>query len=171
VTASARRMRIPVVTGIGHGGTLLSAFDDALRASGVHNYNLVPLSSVIPPETEVVPHERYVPPTDEHGHRLYVVKAEVRSDHVGTVIAAGVGWYQWGDGRGVFVEHETAGSTYEAVSAELDCRIRISLEDLCGARDVPFHPRRVRSKVTVAEVEDRPTSALVLAVYQSEPWR
>jgi arginine decarboxylase len=164
-------MQIPLVAGVGHGSTLLSAFDDALRACGVLNYNLIPLSSVIPPATDVVPMERYVPSTDEHGHRLYVVKAEMRSDHAGKHLGAGIGWYQWGDGRGVFVEHEAIGSTRGAVATEMDYRICNSLRDLCAARNVPFDLRLVRSHRVFAEVEDRPTCALVLAVYQSEGWR
>jgi arginine decarboxylase len=163
-------MDIPLVTGVGVGSTLLSAFDDALRACGVLNYNLIPLSSVIPPASNVVPSSRYTPNPDEHGHRLYVVKAEMRSDHAGTKLGAGIGWYQWGDGRGVFVEHEVIGSTREAVATELDYRICHSLRDLCAARDVPFDMQRVRSQCVFADVEDRPTCALVLAVYQTEGW-
>ena len=93
-------MNIPLVTGVGVGSTLLSAFDDALRACGALNYNLIPLSSVIPPASTVVPLPRYTSDPDEHGHRLYVVKAEVRSDDAGKRIGAGIGWYQWGDGHG-----------------------------------------------------------------------
>ena len=127
-------MQIPLVAGAGVGSTLLSAFDDALLSCGVLNYNLIPLSSVIPPASNVVLLPRYTPHPDEHGHRLYVVKAEMRSDHAGTQIGAGIGWYQWGDGRGVFVEHETIGSTRQEVAAELDYRICHSLRDLCAAR-------------------------------------
>jgi arginine decarboxylase len=164
-------MRIPIVSGIGRASTLLSSFDDALRACGVLNYNLIPLSSVIPPAAEVVPLERYATQLDEHGHRLYVVKADMRSDQGGVVIGAGIGWYQWGDGRGVFVEHETTAATREAAATELDYRICHSLRDLCDARDVPFKSSQMRSKVTIAEVDDQPTSVLVLAVYHSEPWK
>ena len=73
-------MRIPLVSGIGHGKTLLSSFDDALQRCGVCNYNLIPLSSVIPPRSEIVLVDRYATPPDEYGHRLYVVKADMRSD-------------------------------------------------------------------------------------------
>jgi arginine decarboxylase len=164
-------MNIPLVTGVGVGSTLLSAFDDALRAFGVLNYNLIPLSSVIPPASKVVPLPRYTSRPDEHGHRLYVVKAEMCSDHAGKQLGAGIGWYQWGDGRGVFVEHETIGSTRDDVAAELDYRNCHSLRDLCAARNVPFDTRRVRSQRVLAEVEDQPTCALVLAVFQAEGWR
>src|SRR4051794_19283644 len=91
-------LQIGVVTGIGHGSTLLSSFDDALRRCGVYNYNLIALSSIIPAGSEVI--DVFHAPDDEFGHRLYVVKAESRSDEVGRVVAAGIGWYQWSDGRG-----------------------------------------------------------------------
>lgn len=164
------RMTIPVVSGIGRGTTLLSSFDAALYRCGTHNYNLIPLSSVIPPAAEVIIADRYCAGSNEHGHRLYVVKADVRSDEAGKVIGAGIGWYQWGDGRGVFVEHTVIGSSREAVAAELDHRMCRSLRDLCDARDVSFHEQRLRSKIEIAEVDDRPTAVLVLAVYQSQRW-
>ena len=44
-------MQIPLIAAVGYGSSLLSAFDDALRACGVLNYYLIPLSSVIPPAT------------------------------------------------------------------------------------------------------------------------
>lgn len=165
------RMQIPIVTGTGCGCTLLSAFDGALFACGIHNYNVIPLSSVIPAAAEVVPVARYVPPLDEHGHRLYVVRAEVRSDRPGEAIAAGVGWYQWGDGRGLFVEHEVVGATREAVVCTLRDLTCHSLRDLCYTRGVPFVEQRVRLEVACAEVRDRPTSALVVAIFGARGWR
>lgn len=104
-------MDIPIVAGVGHGSTPLSAFDDELRACGVLNYNLIPLSSVMPPSARVHPIDRYHSSWEEHGHRLSMVKAEIRSDQPGLALGAGIGWYQWHDGRGVFVEHELAART------------------------------------------------------------
>lgn len=163
-------MRIPIVSATGSGRTLLSSFDHALRRCGVHNYNLLPLSSVIPPGSEVTPVDGYRPAGDEHGHRLYLVKADARSDVPGQGIAAGIGWYQWGDGRGVFVEHEGYGAT--AMRAEIEVRGLIceSLRDLCAFRDIPFDAARVGTRIEAAEVGDSPTTALVLAVYRAEAW-
>src|SRR5690606_8611394 len=47
------RLRIGVVGATGTGPTSLAAFDDALRAVGVANFNLIRLSSVIPPGSRV----------------------------------------------------------------------------------------------------------------------
>jgi arginine decarboxylase len=158
------------VDGVGRGPTLLSAFYAALFACGVCNYNLIPLSSIIPPGSEVVPSERFVSAGDEHGHRLYVVEAEMRSERPGLVVAAGIGWYQWGDGRGVFVEHETSGPSRDAASGKLDDLIWHSLRDLCADRAVEFRPEQMRPRTVCAEVGEEPTSALVLAVYQAPGW-
>jgi arginine decarboxylase len=168
--APQRRGQIPVVSGLGSGSTLLSSFDAALHACGVCNYNLIPLSSVIPPDTEIVPATRLTSPPEDHGRRLYVVKADARSDRPGDVVAAGIGWYQWGDGRGVFVEHEIVGRDRQAVADDLNGLICHSLGDLCAARDIPFLPGQMRSQVAVGDVGDRPTCALVIAVYQAEGW-
>ena len=163
-------MRIPIVAATGSGRTLLSSFDDALRRCGVHNYNLIPLSSVIPPGGEVTPDAGSRAAGDEHGHRLYVVKADARSAEPGEAIAAGIGWYQWGDGRGVFVEH--GAHAEPAMRAEIAVRTLIctSLPDLCAFRGVPFEEHRVGSRVQVATVEAAPTTVLVLAVYRTEGW-
>jgi hypothetical protein len=95
----------------------------------------------------------------------------MRSGHAGKQIGAGIGWYQWGDGRGVFVEPETIGSTRGEVASKLDYRIGHSLRDLCAARNVPFDMQLVRSQRVLAEVKDRQTCALALAVFQAEGWR
>ncbi len=46
-------MRIDIVWGGSEGKTLLSAFDRALLNAGIHNFNLIPLSSVIPPQSVI----------------------------------------------------------------------------------------------------------------------
>ncbi len=164
-------MRIPIVAGVGRGSTLLSAFDAALHACGIANYNLIPLSSVIPPGSEVAPVDRFSAEDDEHGHRLYVVKAEARSNQPGLAIAAGIGWYQWSDGRGIFVEHETIGATEAQAAAELRQQICHSLRDLCAVRGVPFLPELMRSEIASSLVGYQATSAIVAAIFQSQGWQ
>lgn len=46
--------RIYLCSGIGRGKTLLNAFDDALISAGVGNYNLIKVSSIVPPNIEIV---------------------------------------------------------------------------------------------------------------------
>lgn len=63
-------MRILVSHGTGDGPTPLAAFDSALLAAGVENYNLIRLSSVIPPGAGIE-RGRFTSDPDEYGRRLY----------------------------------------------------------------------------------------------------
>lgn len=164
-------MDIKIVKGAGQASTPLSAFDAALKDAGVYNYNLITLSSVIPPGSKVQKAERFETPVNEWGHKLYCVMAEERSNEAGKFIAAGVGWYQLDDGRGLFVEHHLIGDTQVAVESELHFRIKNSLKDLCTFRDIDFEDERRRMEVSIDQVKGHPASVLVMAVYQSEGWR
>lgn len=164
-------MEIKVVCGIGSGKTVLSAFDSALKDAGVYNYNLITLSSIIPPNSKVIRVKRYKTPPEEYGHKLYVVKAEIRSYEVGKFLAAGIGWYHFGeDKRGVFVEHEIIGETKVAVESELNLRIQNSLKDLCMNRNVKYNDKKVKTAISMIQITNHPTSVLALAVFQSEGW-
>jgi arginine decarboxylase len=168
-----RGLRIEVAAAIGHGATPLSSFDRALFAAGVHNYNLSLLSSVIPPASEVVSVDCCVRPPGEFGQRLWVVLAEERSTEPGVVLAAGIGWFQWGDGRGCFVEERFSARelSLEQAEAALRCRLTTALRDLCATRDVPFDESRVGARIAVCPVGGAATTALAVATYQSEGWR
>ena len=156
--------------GVGIGKTTLSAFDAALKRAGVYNYNLITLSSIIPPLSKVKLVRRYETSPADYGHKLYVVKAETRSYEVGKYIAAGLGWYQVDDGRGVFVEHEIIGDTKLAVESEIQWRITNSLKDLCTSRRYQFSEKNVKIAIAITQIMHHPTSVLVIAVYQSEGW-
>lgn len=163
-------MVITVIKGAGEGTTPLSAFDSALKDAGVYNYNLITLSSVIPPKTTVEKKMSYKTPEGEWGHKLYCVMAEERSERTGKFIAAGVGWYQLEDGRGLFVEHHITGDTKEVAESVIMTRIKNSLQDLCRFRDIKWDDSSMNFEISVAEVKAQPASVLVIAVYKSEGW-
>jgi arginine decarboxylase len=157
-------VRIVVTRGTGEGPTSLAAFDAALLAAGVENYNLIRLSSVIPPDAEI---ERgtFVSDPDEYGQRLYIVMAEQRATVPGTGAYAGVGWVQEPeDGRGLFVECE--GETH----AEVHDEIVATLDSMTAARGHGYDYGPVESEITGIECSGRPVAAVVIAVYKSEPW-
>ena len=162
-------MNIYITSGKGYGKTPLSAFDAALKGAGVYNYNLITLSSIIPPNT-VIRMKKFRSTPAEYGNRLYVVKAEIRSRESGKYIGSALGWYQLADGRGVFVEHEEIGETKEAIGANLREEIHKSLTDLCKFRRFPIIKKNMKMKISLVKVEDSPACALVIAVYKSEPW-
>lgn len=109
-------MEIELVWGTGEGATALSAFDAALADGGIHNYNLVTLSSVIPEGASVIRRGRHTR-TWPVGEFVGTVLSENASTVTGETIAAGLGWAQADEG-GVFFE-ATAEST-ENVEALLN---------------------------------------------------
>lgn len=181
--ADVHRSVIDVTSGIGSGPTKLSAFDAALREAGIANFNLIHLSSVIPPGSEIVksPVQRHPfirahveQPSEDHGEhrqlgawgdRLYVVLADRRVERPHEEAWAGVGWVQEeATGRGLFVEH--AGHSESQVQADIES----SLEGLIRGRpDVRFGPGDLLIRGTVCI--DEPVCALVAAAFESEPWR
>ncbi len=158
---------ITVRSAIGHGPTGLAAFDGALQLAGIHNFNLIVLSSVIPPRTEV-----HIDPSPEPertpgdwGDRLYVVIAEHRATTPGETAAAGIGWVQDDDnGRGLFVEH--SGPSADRVRADLAATMSAMTESRGGG----FGPLRTLVTETTCDGTEA-ACALVVAIYGSEPWR
>lgn len=154
---------IRIGRGVGHGPTELAAFDAALGDAGVANFNLLVLSSVIPPASTL---ER-TPGSSMHvagqwGDRLYVVLADHRQSHIGREAWAGIGWAQAGDGRGLFVEHHAESETQVVDDIER------TLGAMTASRPEIFGP--VDMQVVGARCESQPVCALAIAVFQSAPW-
>lgn len=162
-------MKITITSGKGTGETLLSAFDAALFDCGVSNYNLLYLSSIIPPQTTIVT-EKYKTPEEEYGNRLYVVKAEKRSSVQGEWLGAAVGWYQRADNGGVFVEHSATGNSEKQVREILQSDINRSLTDLSRLRKFTFEQKDFHIQMEVAQVLAHPTCVISMAIYKAESW-
>ncbi len=163
-------MQIQIITSKGEGSTLLSAFDHALQNAGVSNYNIITLSSIIPPGSQLSRIDKYKTPSEDFGHRLYVVKAEQRSDKIGRTIGAGIGWYQLDDGRGFFVEHETESDSEEEVRYVLKQRIDNTLRDMCKFRKVTFDEKKLNSAISTTSILRHPACALSIAIYKAQEW-
>lgn len=160
-------MNIHLATGIGTGPTKLSAFDAALNHAGIANYNLLRLSSVIPPNTTVIEHASGPIPAKlmpgNWGDRLYVVMAEQREERPNAEAWAGIGWViDKKTKKGLFVEHE--GGSEKAVRRD----ITQSLEALMATRNVDFGP--IHMKVVGRTCTHLPVCAMVVAVYQASDW-
>lgn len=158
-------LSIRVSGGAGAGRTPLSAFDAALRAAGVENFNLVRLSSVIPPRAEV----REVAGDDQlrgdWGDRLYCIYAEQHAAVRGEQAWAGIGWVFRSDAGagGLFVEH--SGPSREFVQQS----ITDSLADLTDGRPQSFGP--IQMQLASVRCVDRPVCVIVVASYETETWR
>lgn len=157
-------MNIQVSAGIGLGPTELSAFDQALVHAGVANFNLIYLSSVLPPGSNVSITEHREPPTGEWGDRLYVVMAQMRVSQRNQEAWAGIGWMQDPKTKqGLLVEHE--GHSESEVRAD----ISHSLVALARNRDMQFGSPQMH--VVGTRCTDLPTCALVVAVFESNSWQ
>jgi arginine decarboxylase len=155
-------MRISVSAGVGTGPTPLAAFDAALMAAGVHDYNLIPLSSVIPPGA-VLERRRHEAPLEDYGRRLYVVLAHETATDVGASAAAGLGWVREPrDGRGLFVE------AHGGSEGEVRRLIDRTLDAMTAARGREYGP--IERELVSARCTGEPVCALVTAVYASVPW-
>jgi arginine decarboxylase len=140
----------------------MAAFDAALVAAGVANYNLIALSSVIPPGA-ILARERHDASETDYGRRLYVVMSQMREERPGRVAHAGIGWVQdAASGRGLFVE------MHDSDRQRLLYDIHATLDHMRAARPIGYGP--VETEIASAPCVERPVCALVAAVYACEPW-
>jgi arginine decarboxylase len=160
--AGVKALRICLTTGTGEGPTPLAAFDAALMQAGVANYNLLCLSSVIPPVSEIV-RRRHVSAPEDYGRRLYVVMSQMREARPGHAAHAGIGWVQEAaSGRGLFVE------LHDAMRSRLEEQLHTTLGAMQRYRDVRYGP--VNTEIASATCTEQPVCALVIAVYAAVPW-
>jgi arginine decarboxylase len=157
-------MKIIVSKGTGVGPTELSAFDQALVNAGVANFNLIYLSSVLPPGSDVVVSKGKVIPEGDWGDRLYLVMAQKRTIQRNQEVWAGIGWIQDQTTKhGLLVEHEGHSE------AEVRADIESSLTALGNNRGMVFGD--IHMEVTGVKCEDKPVCALVVAVFESASWQ
>lgn len=155
-------MQISIYQASGDGNTHLAAFDTALREAGIANYNLVRLSSIIPPGTEIITNPT-AQPTGDWGDKLYCVYAAKTEDKPGHEAWAGLGWViAEEDGRGLFVEHTGASQ------AEVEEQIRGTLGTMVVDRGYTFG--EIQTVYASAKCVDKPVAAITLAFYESEGW-
>jgi arginine decarboxylase len=158
------RLLIRVSTGSGAAPTRVAAFDAALFAAGVADYNILRLSSVVPPYAVV----RQVAGVEQikgaTGDVAYCVYAAAYASTPGEQAWAGLAWATDPDesGGGVFVEHTACSESVvrRDLTATIDamCRIRGNRYRLAG--------QTVSSAVCV----DHPVCAVVVASYGTAGW-
>lgn len=157
-------MKINITSGTGVGPTELSAFDSALVNAGVANFNLIYLSSVIPPGSEIIDNNEPVTVDGQWGDRLYVVIAQKRTSDRNHEAWAGIGWIQdVNTHRGLLVEHD--GHSEDEVRLDIENSLRALAENR-GMKFGPIHMRVVGKKCIAL-----PVCALVVAVFESSSWQ
>jgi len=158
-------MKINIAAGTGVGPTELAAFDHALVSAGVANFNLIYLSSVLPPGSDVALSDGPLTLDQEKwGDRLYVVMAQKRTSQRNQEVWAGIGWMQDPEsGKGLLMEHE--GHNESEIRADIDN----SLKALAQNRGMKFGPAHM--KIVGKKCVSLPVCALVVAVFESAEWQ
>ncbi len=152
---------IYVAAGAGVGPTAVAAYDAALAEAGVHNYNLVPVSSIVPAEATVTEVD-VVPDRGPAGNRLTVVEARTSTAEAEPV-AAGLGWAT-GPGPGLF--YEATGTDPETVRSDVRAGLAAGKE----LRDWTFTDESTLVSTATGTPDDEYVTALVVAAYgTSEP--
>jgi len=151
---------IRVVRGVGRAETRMASYDAALAAANIHNYNLVPVSSVIP-AAATVEDVGEAPNLGPAGGRLTVVEARATTGGVGTV-SAGLGWAT-GPGPGLF--YEAAGEDPDAVRRSVE----VGLATGRNLREWTFEDEEVTVVTADADGEGYTTAVALAAYGESEP--
>jgi arginine decarboxylase len=148
-------MEIHIVWGEGEGKTTVSAFDKALAMAGIHNYNLIYLSSVIPPGSVIIESCKmgYIVGAGV-GDMLRVVISRKISTKTGSWISAGLGWVQAEEG-GIFIELATDSRAEECKELLIE-----GVADMMSVRDWNW-TTEINDRVVEHGVES--TSAVVVA--------
>jgi arginine decarboxylase len=152
---------IAVVWGTAGGRTPLDATDAALTAAGVGEYNLVDLSSVVPPDRPVIERGRAQRSWPVGSLAAAVVARTASADR--DRVAAGLGWSVAADGSGVFYEATGA----DAAACEADLRAGLAGARERRSRSWPTEPT-VRT-VSRAVGPDEAGAAVVVALYGRLP--
>lgn len=164
LATSGGGLTIRVTAGGGKGRTTMAAFDAALRSAGVADHNLIRLSSVIPPGSNVVvcsPEEQL---RGTFGDALYCVYAVAFATERGDDACSGIGWALAtdGSGRGLFVEHN--GHAEEQVRS----MVTSSLTDMANGREETFAIEQL--VLSSAHCSGQPACSVVVATYSTAGW-
>jgi arginine decarboxylase len=155
-------MTISVVWGTGTAPTEMAAYDAALADAGVHNYNLVTVSSVIPADADVEA-VGTAPDLGPAGNRLTVVEAHANAAGPRHVSAA-LAWAKRDEEPGLF--YEVADDTD---AADVEARVRTGIEAGMDLRDWSFGDATVRATSTEADAGEYAAAVVVAAYGDSEP--
>jgi arginine decarboxylase len=142
-------------TTVGHaeGETRLNAFDNALIAAGIGDWNLVKVTSVAPAAARLVE----IRPAAESGCVVPVVLASVESDRPGELVTASVGIGRGNGGHGMIMEASGPGDP-----EQMEASVRRMLNESFMRRGLELETVTVRSMSHTVENVGASVAAVVL---------
>ncbi len=130
--AGAVAREILVTGGVGRGSTRLTAFDAALQDAGIHEANLIPVSSITPASAETrYPEPDALAETIRPGEYFPAVYAWEASDEPEDRVHAAVAGARLGAGHGINVEDHGVNER----PTEVEPRCRRMLGEMADRRD------------------------------------
>lgn len=125
-------------SGIGIHKHKLTSFEMALRDAGIAQFNLVRVSSIFPPNCQVIPKEEGLQLL-QAGEVVFVVLAEMSTNEPGRRIAAAVGMARPADPNkyGYLSEHHAFGQTEQEAA---DYAEDLAATMLATTLGIPFDP-------------------------------
>lgn len=153
--------KVLLTTGHGTGGQALVAFDCALRTAGIADFNLIRVTSIVPPGIPVI----NLVPTDQlirgEGRMIPTVYETICSNKVGAEISVAVGvglTPQDEPGAGIIYTYSCFGPKIQA-----DKTIREMIAETMKLKSL--HQHRCEVAVTSAVVKKPWTSVLAAALF------
>ncbi len=115
-------MKVSITSGKSEGPTRLNAFDNALLDAGIGDVNLIPVSSILPADTEIVelPHIK-------EGKMINCVLSCAHSDKTGDLITAVVA-VATSDDFGCVVEHSGINQDPEKIKEEAEAMLKYMMQ-------------------------------------------
>ncbi len=100
--------------GVGHDPEMLRSFENALENAGIARFNLVPVSSIVPPGCKVIPRERGLAMLQD-GQIVFVILSKCSSNERRRLLSASIGCALPADKGmyGYISEHHAFGQTAE----------------------------------------------------------
>ncbi len=126
---------VSLTSGHAEGIDELTAFDNALKAAGIADLNLLKVSSIVPQGSRLVPLREF-----PVGSLVPTVYAQAYSDKPGETVAAAVGLGLSPDGRGVIMEGHGVGTR-----EEMEALVRRRVEAAFRERGLELHEYHVVS--------------------------
>jgi len=159
-------MKIIITYGIGEGITKKAAFDKALFDAGIGNFNLIKLSSIIPPKSQIIVDKINWNDTKSYGDKLYVVISTCFAKIPKQKAWAGLGWIQEKkSGQGIFVEIN--GFKKKVVQDQ----IKNSLNSMILYRNLdPKNYKKIRYKIVGVKCQEKLICGVVVAIFKRESW-
>ena len=128
----------------------LNAFDGALKEAGIHNLNLVEVSSILPKDiTHLELNKEEAASFFEPGELVFAVQALGKGSD-GMHVSAGLMWGEGVDTNGFVVEHQSSTTTSEIESymeearKELMDMLRSKFQEMARIRDFKTKAPRFR---------------------------